>query len=80
MRKSYDFSKLRRAEPKYTKHLKRPLTIRLDSAVIGHFKELGLKTGLPYQSLIGFVLREYAALGLAPTGSWPQKLTKSRAA
>lgn len=81
MRKSYDFSKLRRAEPKYAKHLKKALTIRLDPAVIDHFKGVAMKTGLPYQSLIGFVLREYAALGLTPTGAWPQKKgTKSRAA
>ena len=48
MRREYDFTKLRRAEPKYIKHLKRSLTMRLDAAVIRHFKKLAVKTGLPY--------------------------------
>jgi uncharacterized protein (DUF4415 family) len=79
MRKQYDFTKLRRAEPKYMKHLKRSLTIRLDTAVIEHFKKLATKTGIPYQSLINFVLREYAVSGLEPSGQW-SKLRKGRAA
>jgi uncharacterized protein (DUF4415 family) len=79
MRKEYDFEELRRAEPKYMKHLKRSLTLRLDAAVIRHFKRLAVKTDLPYQSLINFVLREYAISGLEPTGNW-SKLRKGKAA
>lgn len=79
MRKEYDFAKLRRAEPKYMKHLKQSLTLRLDSAVVRHFKKLAMKSGIPYQSLINFVLREYATAGLEPTVSW-RKLRTHRAA
>jgi uncharacterized protein (DUF4415 family) len=70
MRKEYDFAKLKPAEPKYRKHLKTSLTLRLDAAVIAHFKSIALTTGLPYQSLINFVLREYATLNLKPSGNW----------
>jgi uncharacterized protein (DUF4415 family) len=79
MRKEYDFSKLQPAEPKYKKHLKKPLTLRLDTAVIEHFKKLAETVGLPYQSLINFVLYEYATLGLKPSGNWlPKKARASR--
>lgn len=70
MRKEYDFTKLRPARANYTKHLKKSLTLRLDPVVIEHFKMLAEKTGLPYQSLINFVLREYANAGLEPSGNW----------
>jgi len=79
MRKEYDFSKLRPAEPKYKKHLKQSLTLRLDSAVVRHFKKLATKKGLPYQSLINFVLREYANAGLEPTGNWRPAKPRSAA-
>lgn len=70
MRKEYDVSRLRRAEPKYMKHLKEPVTIRLDPHVIRYFKSLAVKTGLPYQSLINFVLKDYAKWDLEPASSW----------
>lgn len=75
MRKEYDFSKLRRAEPKYMRHLKQPLTIRLDPHVIRYFKELAQRIGLPYQSLINYVLKDYAKHGLEPSARW-ESLTK----
>lgn len=70
MRKEYDFSKLKRAEPKYQRHLKEPVTVRLDPQVISYFKRLSKKMGFPYQSLINYVLRDYANLGLAPSAHW----------
>ena len=73
MKKEYDFAKLRRAEPKYMKHLKQSLTLRVDSAVIRHFKRLSMKTGIPYQSLINFVLREYAMADLEPSVNWGKR-------
>jgi len=76
MRKQYDLKKLKKAEPKYTKRLKEPVTIRLDPAVISYFKELAAKTDLPYQSLVNYVLRDYALNGLSPTANW--KLAKSK--
>lgn len=70
MKKEYDFSKLKKAEPKYMKHLKESITMRIDPQVIDYFKKLAVKTGIPYQSLINYVLKDYAAHGLEPTANW----------
>jgi uncharacterized protein (DUF4415 family) len=70
MKKEYDFSKLKKAEPKYLKHLKEPVTMRLDPGVIDYFKTLSEKTGIPYQSLINYVLKDYANQGLEPSANW----------
>ena len=70
MKKEYDFSKLKKAEPKYMKHLKEPVTMRIDPQVIDYFKRLAEKTGIPYQSLINYVLKDYASHGLEPTANW----------
>ena len=70
MKNEYDFSKLRRAEPKYLKYLKAPVTMRLDPHVIDYFKSLATKTGIPYQSLINYILKDYAARGLEPSANW----------
>jgi len=59
MRKEYDFSKARRNP--YAKRLKRQVTIRLDAATVGYFKELAEETGIAYQTLINLYLRECAA-------------------
>jgi len=73
MKKEYDFSKLKKASPKYMKHLRKSVTIRLDQQALIYFKELAEKTGLSYQSLINYVLHEYARLGLEPTSNWESK-------
>ena len=70
MRREYDFAKLRPAEPKYLKRLKRAVTMRLDPGVIRYFKGLSESTGLPYQSLINYVLQDYARRQLAPRTGW----------
>ena len=59
MRKSYDFSK-GRPNP-YAKLLKRPVTIRLDTATIDYFKQLAKAEDIPYQTLINLYLRDCAA-------------------
>jgi uncharacterized protein (DUF4415 family) len=59
MRKEYDFSKAKRNP--YAKRLKRQVTIRLDAATVGYFKELAEETGIAYQTLINLYLRECAA-------------------
>jgi uncharacterized protein (DUF4415 family) len=70
MRDEYDISELKRAEPKYLKRIKKPVTVRLDPQVIAYFKRLSRAMGFPYQSLINYVLRDYANLNLAPTANW----------
>ncbi len=70
MRKEYDLTKLTKASPKYTKRLKEPVTIRLEPQIIAYFKDLSNKTGLPYQSLLNFVLRDYANQNKKPSANW----------
>ncbi len=72
MRKQYDFTKLKKAEPKYMKQLKEPVTMRIDPHVIAYFKALASRTGIPYQSLINYVLKEYATKSLEPSANWPE--------
>ena len=50
MRSEYDISKLKKAQPKYLKHLKESVTIRLDPQVLVYFKGLAEESGLPQKS------------------------------
>jgi predicted DNA binding CopG/RHH family protein len=59
MRKRYDFSKAK-LNP-YAKLLKRPVTIRLDTATVEYFKQLAADADMPYQTLINLYLRDCAA-------------------
>jgi predicted DNA binding CopG/RHH family protein len=69
MKKEYEIKKLKVAESNYLKRMKASVTRRLDAAVIQYFKSLSQKTGIPYQSLINFVLRDYAVSGLKPSSN-----------
>ena len=80
MRKEYDFSKLRRAEPRYLKRLKEAVTMRLDPQVIVYFKQLASKKDIPYQSLINYVLRDYALNQFEPKANWRPQSPKRRRA
>lgn len=82
MRKEYDFSKLKEASPKYLKLLKESVTMRLDIGVVNYFKKMAADTGVPYQSLINYILREYANHEIKPSANWDQlkaKPSKKRA-
>ena len=70
MRKEYDFAHLTKAEPKYMRRAKTAVTMRLDPTVIAYFRTLANDIGMPYQSLINYVLREYANHGLEPSANW----------
>ena len=50
MREHYDFTDS--IENPYVKKTKKQITIRLDKDVIGYFKKLSEKNGIPYQNLI----------------------------
>jgi len=60
MRKHYDFSKMKGQKNPYIKHLKQPVTIRLDKSTVAYFKSLSSELGIPYQSLINLYLRDCA--------------------
>jgi len=60
MRKHYDFGKMKGQKNPYVKHLKQPVTMRLDKSTIAYFKSLATELGMPYQSLINLYLRDCA--------------------
>ena len=60
MRDHYDFSKMKGRKNPYLKHLKQPVTMRLDRDTIAYFKSLAEEVGIPYQSLINSYLRDCA--------------------
>ena len=60
MRDHYDFSKMKGHKNPYTKYLKQPVTMRLDSETVAYFKSMAEETGIPYQSLINLYLRDCA--------------------
>ena len=78
MRREYDFTKLTRAEPRYLKRLRTSLTMRVDPQVIAYFKALAGRTGLPYQSLIHYVLKDYALQRLEPSANWKSRTPRMR--
>ena len=58
MREHYDFSKMQGRKNPYTKHLKQPVTIRLDRDTVAYFKSLAGETDIPYQTIINLYLRD----------------------
>ena len=60
MRADYDFSKMKGKKNPYIKHLKQPVTIRLDKASVAYFKAMATELGMPYQNLINLYLRDCA--------------------
>ena len=77
MRKEYDFTRMQKAEPKYLRRMKAPVTMRLDPTVIAYFRALAGNIGMPYQSLINYVLSEYASRKLQPSANWGAARRKS---
>ena len=68
MRKEYDFSDSVRNP--YAKHLKKQVTLRLNTDAIAYFKSLAKETGIPYQNLINLYLTECARSGKKLTLKW----------
>lgn len=60
MRKHYDLDKMKGQKNPYIKHLKQPITIRLDKTTVAYFKALAAELDMPYQSLINLYLRDCA--------------------
>ena len=70
MRDHYDFSKMKWRKNPYAKFFKSTITIRVDKDVIQYFKQMADKTGLPYQTLINFYLRDCASTGRQLKMGW----------
>jgi len=58
MRAHYDFTQMKGEKNPYVRHLKQPVTIRLDKSAIAYFKSLATELGMPYQNLITLYLRD----------------------
>ena len=76
MRREYDFSRSRKN--RYSKQLKRQITIRLDAASIDYFKALAAELGMPYQNLINLFLRDCAMEKRRPAIRWTKDAPKGR--
>ena len=61
MRAHYDFTKMKGKKNPYIKHLKQPVTMRLDKDSVDYFKSLAEQSGIPYQTLINLYLRDCAS-------------------
>ena len=70
MRANYDFSGMKGERNPYTKRLKQPVTIRLDSTSVQYFKDLAAELGMPYQNLINLYLRDCAHSGKKLALKW----------
>jgi uncharacterized protein (DUF4415 family) len=60
MKNHYDFANMKGKKNPYVKHLKQPVTMRLDRDSVDYFKSLAEETGVPYQTLINLYLRDCA--------------------
>jgi uncharacterized protein (DUF4415 family) len=58
VKKEYDLSKMKSRRNPYAKRLKRQVTIRMGTDIIGYFKAMAEETGVPYQNLINLYLRD----------------------
>ena len=56
MRDNYDFSN--GIKNLYTDKQKKQITIRLDEDVIRYFKKMAKETGMPYQNIINYYLKD----------------------
>ena len=70
MREHYDFDQMEGRKNPYVKHLKQPVTMRLDRDVVAYFKSMAEETGIPYQTLINLYLRDCAAHGRKLEMAW----------
>ena len=61
MKAEYDLTKMKSRKNPYITKLKKPVTMRLSEDVIGYFKTMAEKAGVPYQSLINLYLRDCVA-------------------
>ena len=68
MRKEYDFSNS--VKNPYAKKVKKQISIKIEVDTINYFKELALKSGIPYQNLINSYLTDCAMKHVEPQLKW----------
>ncbi len=80
MRAHYDFSKMKGEKNPYVKHLKQPVTIRLDKASVAYFRAMAGELGIPYQNLINLYLRDCAVHRKKLSLKWAPAATPTKTA
>ena len=70
MRKEYDLKKMKLKPNPYAQKLKKSITIRVDADVVIYFKDLSLKTQIPYQTLVNDFLRSCKDNDFVPKTVW----------
>ena len=70
MKEHYDFSRMKGRKNPYLKHLKQPVTMRLDRDTVQYFRAMAEESGIPYQSLINLYLRDCAANNRKLCAEW----------
>lgn len=68
MREEYDFS--HSVQNPYAKKVKKQISLNVDVNTIEYFKELSVKMGLPYQTLINSYLTDCAMRHVEPQLKW----------
>ena len=58
MREEYDFTNARKNP--HAKRIKKQITINIDEETIAYFKDMAVKSGIPYQTLINLYLADCA--------------------
>ena len=73
MKDEYDLSKMKSRRNPYAAKLKRQVTIRMGDDVIGYFKDMSERTGIPYQTLINLYLKDCVANERELDLSWHER-------
>ncbi|MGM0520021.1 MAG: CopG family antitoxin [Campylobacterota bacterium] len=68
MREEYDFSNS--VKNPYAKKVKKQISIKIEVDTINYFKELAVKSGIPYQNLINSYLTDCAVKHVEPKLKW----------
>jgi predicted DNA binding CopG/RHH family protein len=68
MREEYDFSKS--IKNPYAKKTKKQISINIEVDTINYFKELSVKSGIPYQNLMNSYLTDCAVRHVEPKLNW----------
>lgn len=68
MRQEYDFSNS--IKNPYAKKVKKQISIKIEVDTINYFKELAVKSGIPYQNLINSYLTDCAMKHIEPKLKW----------
>jgi uncharacterized protein (DUF4415 family) len=71
MKPEYDLSKMKSRRNPYASKLKKPVTMRLSEDVVAYFKDMAIRAGVPYQSLINLYLRDCVMQHRQVQIAWP---------